>query len=337
VPPVSRLCILALSDYFEHRGIDTADVLGSRSGHSESCVRLRDYCHQLKLAAEFFGDPLLGMHVGASSTIEQFGLLGFAARAASNLAEALQLGLRFYSLINSESRLQLSIEGACLRITWQPHADNARHYIDHYTHLRTAALTNIGRTLVGMPQGAPRLVSFTSAAPQRKHELERHFGCQAIFDQQQDALDVDFEQIITPLTRADEPLFGILAQQLEATLADHQPPRTSQEEEIATIVESLARHGIPTIDEVARVLGSSTRDLIRALAAEGLLFRKIRDARLGLIAQRLLLSKQSIAEVALQVGYSEQSSFTRSFKRWTGISPQQWRRDHRAQAGAREK
>ncbi|BAN98602.1 hypothetical protein E05_38360 [Plautia stali symbiont] len=34
-----------------------------------------------------------------------------------------------------------------------------------------------------------------------------------------------------------------------------------------------------------------------------------------------------ISEMALLLGYSEVSAFSRAFRRWFGISPRQWRQD----------
>jgi len=70
------------------------------------------------------------------------------------------------------------------------------------------------------------------------------------------------------------------------------------------------------------------RVLYRRLAAQGLNFRELRESALQQLAeQHLRDGRLSLADVALLLGYSEQSAFTRAFKRWTGHTPTQWREE----------
>ena len=39
-------------------------------------------------------------------------------------------------------------------------------------------------------------------------------------------------------------------------------------------------------------------------------------------------ARLDVAEIALLLGYSEQSAFTRAFRSWTGVTPALWRRQH---------
>jgi AraC-like DNA-binding protein len=76
------------------------------------------------------------------------------------------------------------------------------------------------------------------------------------------------------------------------------------------------------------------RSLHRALQARGLGFRALRDDTLRRLAEQHLGDPgMSVAEVALLLGYSEQSAFTRAFRRWTGHSPLQFRRQRGSTAG----
>ncbi|GAB4432106.1 MAG: hypothetical protein OHK0015_19230 [Chloroflexi bacterium OHK40] len=48
-------------------------------------------------------------------------------------------------------------------------------------------------------------------------------------------------------------------------------------------------------------------------------------------AQRMLRAREhSLAEIAYELGYSDQSAFTRAFRRWTGLSPRAWAVRHRS-------
>jgi AraC-like DNA-binding protein len=92
------------------------------------------------------------------------------------------------------------------------------------------------------------------------------------------------------------------------------------------IVEGLPG-GIPSVIQVAEYLGMSPRTLKRRLSEKGLTFRDLvqkiqQDVSLDLIKN----SPLSMAEIAFQTGFSEQSAFNRAFKRWTGESPADFRK-----------
>jgi AraC-like DNA-binding protein len=94
----------------------------------------------------------------------------------------------------------------------------------------------------------------------------------------------------------------------------------------ATIRRELAG-GDPSLDQVARELGTSRRSLQRRLADENLTYAQVLDDVRSTMARAYLAQRElSIAEVGYLLGFSEQSSFTRAFRRWTGVSPAEFRR-----------
>ena len=83
----------------------------------------------------------------------------------------------------------------------------------------------------------------------------------------------------------------------------------------------------PGVDAVARRLGTSARTLQRRLEVEGTSFARLVDEVRRERAEAFLRANDvSVAEVSWLVGFSEQSAFTRAFRRWTGSSPTEFRR-----------
>jgi AraC-like DNA-binding protein len=81
----------------------------------------------------------------------------------------------------------------------------------------------------------------------------------------------------------------------------------------------------------------SVRTLQRKLVATGTTFREVSETVRGRLAEGYLTDPGvSIAEVAFLLGFSDQSSFNRAFRRWTGESPGRWRRG-RASIGGRRR
>ena len=91
------------------------------------------------------------------------------------------------------------------------------------------------------------------------------------------------------------------------------------------ISQSLGE-GVPTITDTAQQLGMSGRTLQRRLSDQGYSFQTLVDESRRQLSERLLKETDySLAEIAFMTGYSEQSAFTRAFKRWAGQTPRSYR------------
>jgi AraC-like DNA-binding protein len=117
-----------------------------------------------------------------------------------------------------------------------------------------------------------------------------------------------------------EAALRTVADRIEINGAGMEPLEFLIRDRIARRIES----GLPTIEGVARELGFSPRSLQRRLAAEQLTFFAILDSyRRDRAIQAIRGGETRIEEMANALGYAQQSSFTRAFKRWTGISPRE--------------
>ena len=84
--------------------------------------------------------------------------------------------------------------------------------------------------------------------------------------------------------------------------------------------------GEVSVDKVATAMHQSTRTLQRRLAERNLTWQHMLDnTRMQLARQYLNDRALSVAEIAVLLGFSEQSAFTRAFKRWTGQTPLSFR------------
>ena len=79
-------------------------------------------------------------------------------------------------------------------------------------------------------------------------------------------------------------------------------------------------------EELARRLSMHRRTLNRRLEAEGTTFREVLDAvRYKRACELLRNPNLSIADISPRLGYGEPSAFSRAFRRWSGMTPLQWR------------
>ena len=99
------------------------------------------------------------------------------------------------------------------------------------------------------------------------------------------------------------------------------------------VITSLLPHGNPQIGVVADVAGLSIRTLQRRLTEANCNYsRLLEEARLQMAIRLLREGKVKLVDVAFELGYSDAANFTRAFRRWTGIAPQDARRQYAAPA-----
>ncbi len=89
----------------------------------------------------------------------------------------------------------------------------------------------------------------------------------------------------------------------------------------------LLPNGNPSLQLAANTIGTSTRTLQRHLAKADLSYSTLVDVVRFNKASRMLKSqKYKISEIASRLGYADAGSFTRAFIRWSGYTPQEYRK-----------
>ena len=99
----------------------------------------------------------------------------------------------------------------------------------------------------------------------------------------------------------------------------------STADKVKTVIVRKLPSGKVTDKTVATALATSSRNLRRRLNAEGTSFRQIlNDVRFQMARKYLIKENMDMSEIAFLLGFSNQSVFSRAFKRWSGISPRQF-------------
>ncbi|MNL65735.1 HTH-type transcriptional regulator VirS [compost metagenome] len=85
----------------------------------------------------------------------------------------------------------------------------------------------------------------------------------------------------------------------------------------------------PERDDLALVLRMSNSTLQRRLQAEGTHYQNLKDdLRRDMAIDLLSRGDMTVTDVAAETGFQETSAFHRAFKKWTGVNPGAYRRDH---------
>ena len=154
----------------------------------------------------------------------------------------------------------------------------------------------------------------------------RAFGSDKVeFGGRHNAIALAPETLDQPNRLGDRRISDFLTQHLDTEI-QRLPNLTSLKDEVLSHLTSRLSDGVPYASEVAIHMGMSERTFYRRLADENLSYRDVlRDAQLSPAQDLLTESDCSIAEVAFLTCFSEQSVFSRAFKRWVGAAPAQFR------------
>ena len=127
-----------------------------------------------------------------------------------------------------------------------------------------------------------------------------------------------------PLITGDPQLARANDEQTLAYLDSFMAQSTSRD-----VVDKIVAHlpdGPPNQQQIAEALHVSNRTLQRKLKDEGTSFMDLlQDTRLQLARKYLRHPNRSVVETAYLLGFSEPSTFSRAFKRWTGTAPADFR------------
>ena len=279
-------------------------------------------------AARLTGDATFGLHAAEGVRVGAFDVLDYVLRTAPTFHAALDRLVRYNRLFHDAAGFTVEDDGARVRVEHAllfAGATQSRHAVE----FTLACLVVVGAQMRGAPL-VPLAVELRSPPPADAAEYARVFGVAPRFGRAANAIELDHFDADSPLLSADPALSRVIERHADALLAARPEPAETIANRVRRLVGAMLRDGEAgaTLGAVARRLQMSERSLQRRLAAEGVGFDALLDElRRDLAVRYLADAKLAIAEVAYLLGYSEPSAFHRAFKRWTGATPAEARRN----------
>jgi AraC-like DNA-binding protein len=317
-------------------GHDPAPLLGrygldeARLAEAGARLSIPRYMHLGHAAIELCGDPALGLHMGRLSRLAQAGLAGVTAAQAPTLGEAARVLLHFEPLYAANYRGQSSFledpHGAWLRFySISPYNAYNRFVVDSLLAGWLAQLSH----LAGRSVQAERM-EIEFLAPSYVAQYQALSATSVQFGASSNQLRLDRATLDLPNRQHCPSTWQHLLQLCEAELAQRTRVR-SLGERITHLLGPLLNGGQePDLEAVARHLQLPTWTLRRKLAEEGTRFRNLlNDTRRDLAETYIRDTELAFGEIAYLLGFASAEAFQRAFKRWTGLTPGEFRRSQR--------
>ena len=324
-----------LFGYLAARRQDAARLLGEAApGPAAASYPVAHWRRLLETAAAALQEPALGLAVGAAITPAHLGPLGYVLSSSSSVAEAIARYIRCQRLVHDVSPVRHALQEGRVVLEWSVESRAVGLLVNQ------CGMAALARFAADVTDGAARpcAVHFVEPQPDDIAPYASLFGCPVLFGQESTRMDFPLAVLALPLRRADPALVSMLEQQVQSLLAALPARSSALEQAIRQSLPRLMLNGEPELGAVARELGLSARTLRRRLHEQGLNFRALLDDTRRRLAQDYLAGGQlALAEVALLLGYSEQSAFNRATLRWTGMTPRRWRAVLERHAGSAPK
>jgi AraC-like DNA-binding protein len=279
---------------------------------------------------ELSADPAIGLKLGSEPRLERYHPAAVAAVCSRSYRDALQRMARYKQLTCPEE-IGIHIEGDEARVEFIYHEareDEPEVLID----MALAWILSVGRRGT---EGFIRPLRMELKRPPRHRDLlEAHFGCRVKFRAGRNALVFRNADLDRPFVTHNAELLVALGAQLESELEERLRSANVGEQVKRALKRSLAGKR-PTLQDIAREVGMSSRTLQRRLGDAEITFQQmVEDTRRELARHYLQHSTVELNEAAFLLGYEDANSFFRAFQRWEDTSPGEWRTRHRVAGGA---
>jgi AraC-like DNA-binding protein len=304
-----------LEKVLEDAGIEPSSLVDPRT---RIPVSVSNRLLELQLAA--LGDPAFGLRTGTHCAPGAFGMVEQLARSAPTLRESVECYARYDPLIQEGAETRLIEQGDRAHIIYQTNEPLPNAVIDFVLSYTAAMMRRHVR-------GGVTVEELWISLPTPGHEAAyaEIVGAPARFDAPYNAVVVQRSDLDKPMLEALQPVHETLEAKARRALERLEHAGAFTPRVRGCIRDQLTR-GRPGLDDVARRLGVSSATLRRRLADEGTSFRELVDAMRSELAQREILSERlESSEIAARLGFAHPNAFYKAFKRWTGLSPTEYR------------
>ncbi len=275
-----------------------------------------------ELGREASGDAAIGLKTGRYAKPPQFYAFGYSWLASSTLLGAMQRLARYQQLMSTAS-VEVSVtETADSYALSAIFPDESKSPPKEGIDCGMTALLTLC-DIVAEKEIRPLRVELTCPASVHPDAYRDALRAPIQFNAEVGAFHFDKDSLRAPLPHGTPDVAKAtdrIAEQYIETLDPHKVAS-----QVKRLLIDLLPSGKADQDLVSSRLNRSASTLHRQLQAEGMSYRDVLESTRRSLAENYLRDqKHSHAQIAYLLGFSDQSNFSRAFKRWTLLTPRQF-------------
>lgn len=333
-PQVRTSIVVELAGYLKGLGVDYARLRAAVGfepldvSDPKQSVPLDSVVALFEDAAAATGDACLGLHFGQRLRLGGSGLIGLLVLNAPCVRAAIRCFEKYVPVFMTGCTVEVVEHEAGSELRWR-FPDVIATPRDQYNLFLAASSVVRIRRATG-DDWMPVAVDLEGPAPHCRDEITAFFGPNVAFERSCSSILIGRDCLDNVIPDANSQLFAYLVELADKWLAEGaQPPGIAAA--VRFEILSQLRRGGGDLDQVARAFDLTGRALQWRLEQAGTSFEKVRtETRTRLAEYYLRETDRPLVEIAHDLGFSEQSAFTRAARRWFKKSPMSYRREVRS-------
>ncbi|HEY2336882.1 MAG TPA: AraC family transcriptional regulator [Burkholderiales bacterium] len=279
----------------------------------------------LGVAIPLIGDPAFGLHAARCWHPSELGVLGYSWLSSSTLRTGLERIVRYSRLVGERGATEIEDTKQGLKVHFSAERGDpaAVPVAAVFVDIVLALLLDLCRMNAGAAL-RPVAATLRRKKPDPADDYQRFFGCPVQFGVDQNTFVLSTKDADRPLPSANRQLAAVFDKMLTEELA-----RLDKYDVVSRTRAAVLEHlssGEGTEHDTARQLHMSPRTLQRKLAEGKTTYAQlVDDTRKDLALRYIEDPRRSVTDITFSLGFSQPSAFTRAFRRWTGLSPSEYR------------
>jgi AraC-like DNA-binding protein len=301
-----------------------ARIAPDMAGSPTLKLRLSAFCRLFEQSARQTRHGNFGLWFGHQFQPRDLGFWGYAAVSAPTLGSALENFVELFAYHQECSRMNLITgDNDLMRLEYQIEAPAIIERRQD-AELSLGMFLNLIRECCGS-RWSPEEVHFEHPKPLEAREHQLAFDAPVYFSQPTNALLFRPEILTRPMPARDPRLMNMMRMCL-MQLSDRNPAELGLLDRVRTALRTRLAQGSLSLDDIADEVHLPMAVLMREFSMHGISFKSlVEDVRRDLAISYMKQRQLPLSEIALLLGYSELSAFSRAFRRWTGRSPRAFR------------
>jgi len=295
-----------------------AHIKGSRNP-----LPMEDYLKLISWGMTTLQEPHLGLKIATKISLSDFGLYGFLSQYSATVNDMFMAIERYQKIFMTKMFYNYSKHDDLIEVRYQvlhPHDKNVQQDVEFAMGSVVVCL----RAMLG-DEWQPVSVNFSHEMTGSISEYDSVLGVTAQFNQVHNSVVFAQSWLATPISNSNPQLLELLFQQADKILSEMDDKQDFVNQVRLLIATRLGDESY-NIEVLSQQLNITSRTLHRRLKKHDLTYQSLREEIvLNLAKDALTKTDASVTDIALQLGYSESSSFVRAFKRLCGVSPLNYR------------